>query len=374
MRRASAMAAETATSRRIRHTAWSSPWSWTQIFTHVATFFAIFIFAMFVQRDWHGWNCAFWVIFCVTLALYAYVCLINTTYRASRRNRGHGSETRVCGDCDAQVSDVRVKHCQSCGKCIAGFDHHCRYLNTCICSANYIPWVCFVVGLLFLMAFCCIESVMAAIAASFFPRVFIILSAAVSCVISVFLICLLLQHAYLCVLGLSTLEWVKSQEAGFPALPQEGWREPVKSGCCYACNDVLVLIECAESDEMWFCTVCQVDVGKARVPFLTCEACEGACVCLVCLRAAREPTFPVVTSRLSSLRRTSRKLGGGEGNVTRMQSSASMSGTQKSRHQRTFNAIFATVEGGIGDAHQGSVDGCCGFCEESASSSSEAES
>ena len=29
------------------------------------------------------------------------------------------------------------RHCQFCGKCVAGFDHHCKWLNTCIGRENY---------------------------------------------------------------------------------------------------------------------------------------------------------------------------------------------------------------------------------------------
>ncbi|TYZ62710.1 hypothetical protein PybrP1_008552 [[Pythium] brassicae (nom. inval.)] len=48
-------------------------------------------------------------------------------------------------DCPARVKcaqcGVRVtrdsRHCRACGKCVAGYDHHCVYLNTCIGARNY---------------------------------------------------------------------------------------------------------------------------------------------------------------------------------------------------------------------------------------------
>lgn len=38
-------------------------------------------------------------------------------------------------------------HCRSCNRCTTGFDHHCRYLNQCISTANYQPWICFIIAL-----------------------------------------------------------------------------------------------------------------------------------------------------------------------------------------------------------------------------------
>ncbi|KAG8343115.1 putative DHHC palmitoyltransferase [Trypanosoma vivax] len=37
------------------------------------------------------------------------------------------------------------KHCSVCDKCVPGFDHHCRWLNTCVGDGNYKRFLCFMI-------------------------------------------------------------------------------------------------------------------------------------------------------------------------------------------------------------------------------------
>eukprot|EP00927_Polykrikos_kofoidii_P067991 TRINITY_DN63400_c0_g1_i1.p1 TRINITY_DN63400_c0_g1~~TRINITY_DN63400_c0_g1_i1.p1 ORF type:complete len:387 (-),score=48.28 TRINITY_DN63400_c0_g1_i1:313-1473(-) len=371
--------------RVLRRTPFCRPWSFWQSFSHVVTLYAVGSFAIFVQWDWQAaggiWRVAlvaFWLVFGVTLTLYIYVCSVNTRFRENSVDTHEETEPRRCEDCDTRINAVRVKHCYSCRKCVAEFDHHCRYLNTCIAGRNYVPWVFFVMGLVALMATCCFGSLIALTAMSIFPRVICIVSACMSGVVAAFLLCLLIQHAYLYVQGLSTLEYVKDQEPGFPALPLKGWRESVESGLCYLCDNLLVFLEAVEPDEPWFCTVCQVDVGKARVPFFSCEGCSDVNVCVLCFRTAKQPTLPaeVVTPRIATLRRESQKRRGLDTTVTRTRSASSFTGGRVTRPRGgggPFSFILTAIEGGTGDADQASdsSDGGEGLSTTSSTSGSD---
>lgn len=59
----------------------------------------------------------------------------------------HSTElcVRVC-------SHNESRHCRLCDKCVAVFDHHCKWLNNCVGKKNYTPFLSSVVGATTLMA------------------------------------------------------------------------------------------------------------------------------------------------------------------------------------------------------------------------------
>jgi len=348
------------------------PWTGIQIASHVCVFYAIVSFATVIQPEWLASEGlakmvlvgTYWLVIVVDLALYAYVCAADTSYRPSTLKASlHGNcdfEPRKCEDCLPDITRTRVKHCQTCGKCTEEFDHHCRYLNVCIGGRTYRPWFVFVMGLLFLMG----TSALAASSALHAPEPYalwllspavfyllVFLQALVAGMLTLFLMSLLGQHLYFVFEGMTTLEYVKDQAKGFPALPPRGWREAVNSGECYACGEDFSTLEVEDPNEVWFCTVCQADIGKAGIEFFTCDRCDNVNVCPLCRDTARDPSIPVVTYRVSSLRRRADVQSGKAFSGTAFGSrvSSQMTGRESKPSRNTLASLLASVEGHTGD-------------------------
>lgn len=353
-----------------RFTPWSRPWAGIQVISHVCVFYAVTCFASVIQPEWLTGKgprhillvMLYWIDFGLSLACYIFVCSADTSYRECNGgpSRTTEYESRRCEECSPNITRLRVKHCQTCCKCTEEFDHHCRYLNVCIGGRTYRPWFCFVVGLLILMGVSGFAAIMAmlepeeyelATLSSPLFYILVALQAFISCVSSIFLISLLGQHIYFIFEGITTLEYVKDQAAGFPALPPRGWREAVRKGECYACSDELSTIEVEDATEVWFCTVCQVDIGKAGVEFFTCDSCDNVNVCPLCRDVARDPGIPVVTYRVASLRRRADFQAGKMYSYygSRMSSFSSQRGREPRSWRKTLVSVLAAAEGHTGE-------------------------
>lgn len=57
-----------------------------------------------------------------------------------RAKHNHVIENGRCHLCNITISSQRTKHCSVCNKCVAVFDHHCKWLNQCIGQRNYLPF------------------------------------------------------------------------------------------------------------------------------------------------------------------------------------------------------------------------------------------
>lgn len=59
-----------------------------------------------------------------------------------RTKHSHVIENGRCHLCNIKTTSQRTKHCSVCNKCVATFDHHCHYLNSCISKTrNYVPFL-----------------------------------------------------------------------------------------------------------------------------------------------------------------------------------------------------------------------------------------
>lgn len=58
-----------------------------------------------------------------------------------RTKHAHVIEEGSCHLCKVLVSGERTKHCSACNKCVARFDHHCKWLNHCVGGRNYVPFL-----------------------------------------------------------------------------------------------------------------------------------------------------------------------------------------------------------------------------------------
>jgi len=196
-------------------------------------------------------------------------------------------------------------------------------------------------------------------------------------VLALFLFCLLAQHIYFMYEGITTLEYIKDQAAGFPALPPRGWRESVCIGECYACGDALEMVEEETCSDSPFCSVCQSDVGKAGLEFLSCGTCDNVHVCPLCFRMSNQADVPIITYRVASFRRHAEALAqedpvgqlveARQGTLTSQPSriSALSAGQRSPRldgRMRTLTAVVADAEGHAGDEQPPAPPRVVAFC------------
>lgn len=62
---------------------------------------------------------------------------VNTVPEFDRNIHAHVIENGRCHLCNIFTSSKKTKHCSLCNKCVEQFDHHCKWLNSCVGRRNY---------------------------------------------------------------------------------------------------------------------------------------------------------------------------------------------------------------------------------------------
>ncbi|XP_078041753.1 uncharacterized protein LOC144472490 [Augochlora pura] len=153
-------------------------------------------------------------------------------------------ENGRCHLCNITTDNKRTKHCSICNKCVARFDHHCKWLNNCIGARNYSAFlICLISAILASLSVAGLSAT--ELTLSFFfnreadvdvrmenataalPRaalsiapvsdtfsIFLISTIGIlSAIAAILLIHLCFFHGYIAYLGLTTYEYVRNKRA-----------------------------------------------------------------------------------------------------------------------------------------------------------------
>lgn len=84
---------------------------------------------------------------------YSYTALINPGYPKNNNERKNGfprDEFYFCSECKFYVKrSTNASHCDECGICIEGMDHHCPWTSHCVGKNNTCTFYIFIISTLF---------------------------------------------------------------------------------------------------------------------------------------------------------------------------------------------------------------------------------
>lgn len=129
-------------------------------------------------------------------------------------------EERCCYGCKL-VPEEGTRHCRRCDKCVVGFDHHCLWLNTCVGSGNYRPWLVFICLMFAWVALgSCISLsslwrnylFVSSGRLSVGHRPTVLLLALGSGAVGSWLLLLIVLHSYFAFKNITTVQWIKGAQ------------------------------------------------------------------------------------------------------------------------------------------------------------------
>ena len=92
---------------------------------------------------------SYWIF----LISFLYTSLINQGYPKNTpgRRNGHPKDNYYyCGDCRFFVDrGISASHCDKCGICIEGQDHHCVWIGKCVGNKNALSFYIFIISTIF---------------------------------------------------------------------------------------------------------------------------------------------------------------------------------------------------------------------------------
>jgi len=120
-----------------------SPLSSSQVVAAVAVFGNAALYYGFVYnfapRSFEGlYLIPYTILVGICLPCYVYIELVDPIRGDEEVQIDKTKPQRYCEFCsNRKPMKITTKHCHICEKCVSHFDHHCKWLNTCIGAANY---------------------------------------------------------------------------------------------------------------------------------------------------------------------------------------------------------------------------------------------
>jgi len=210
-----------------RHNAWNRPLSLRQVTTIFVllcdgvAFGVLLVPRLEEEVRWALTGC-FAAAFLVTLISGAWAMTLDPVDPLVKASE-HGIETEeanpedvlYCRYCESSVR-LDSKHCWDCNKCVANFDHHCPWLNTCIGARNYGSFYVAIWSMLAVMGITAAAAILLLIRAitsddfQYKWVVFVIdlVVLAVNACLWFLDLALVVFHTYLCIADITTYEYL----------------------------------------------------------------------------------------------------------------------------------------------------------------------